>query len=236
MAKTKVNLNNVPKHIGIIMDGNRRWAKKRGLVALDGHEAGVKALVKIIDHCLELGVETLTIYALSTENWRQRAKEEVKGLFGLLIRLVREKKQEYKKKGIKVGVLGDIEAFPHKVSFAIKEILSIVKTREKLKVNVCLNYGGRDEIVKAVQNIIEKKIPANKINEEEFAKHLYTNGSQDPDLMIRTGGEVRISNFLIWQLSYSELYFTPVLWPDFSPEELDNAIIEYQKRERRFGK
>jgi undecaprenyl diphosphate synthase len=236
MAKTKIDLNNVPKHIGIIMDGNRRWARKRGLAALEGHEAGVKALVKIIDHCLELGVETLTIYALSTENWRQRAKEEVKGLFGLLIRLVREKKQEYKKKGIKVGVLGDIEAFPHKVSFAIKEILSIVKTREKLKVNVCLNYGGRDEIVKAVQNIIEKKIPANKINEEEFAKHLYTNGSQDPDLMIRTGGEVRISNFLIWQLSYSELYFTPVLWPDFSPEELDKAIVEYQKRERRFGK
>lgn len=236
MVKTKIDLNKVPKHIGIIMDGNRRWAKKRGLVALDGHEAGVKALVKIIDHCLELGVETLTIYALSTENWRQRAKEEVKGLFGLLIRLVKEKKQEYKKKGIKVGVLGDIEAFPRKVSYAIKEILAIVKTREKLKVNVCLNYGGRDEIVKAVQNIIEKKIPANKINEEEFAKHLYTNGSQDPDLIIRTGGEVRISNFLIWQLSYSELYFTNVLWPDFSPEELDKAIIEYQKRERRFGK
>jgi undecaprenyl diphosphate synthase len=236
MAKTKIDLNKVPKHIGIIMDGNRRWARKRGLAALEGHEAGVKALVKIIDHCLELGVETLTIYALSTENWRQRAKEEVKGLFGLLIRLVREKKQEYKQKGIKVGVLGDIEAFPPKVSFAIKQILSIVKTREKLKVNVCLNYGGRDEIIKAVQKIIEKKIPANKINEEEFAKHLYTNGSQDPDLMIRTGGEVRISNFLIWQLSYSELYFTPVLWPDFSPEELDKAILDFQKRERRFGK
>lgn len=236
MTKQKIDYQKVPKHIGIIMDGNRRWAKKRGLSTVEGHEAGVKALVKIIDHCLELGVETLTVYALSTENWRQRAKEEVKGLFDLLVRIVKEKKQEYKEKGVKVGILGDFEAFPHKVSFAIKEILAIIKTREKLKVNVCLNYGGRDEIIKAVQKIIEKKIPANEISEEEFAKHLYTNGSHDPDLIIRTGGEVRISNFLIWQLSYSELYFTRVLWPNFSPEELDKAILDFQKRERRFGK
>jgi undecaprenyl diphosphate synthase len=236
MAKTKIDLNKVPKHIGIIMDGNRRWAKKRGLSSIEGHEAGVKALVKIIDHCLERNVETLTVYALSTENWRKRAKDEVKGIFNLLVRIVKEKKKEYKEKGIKLGVLGDFEAFPHKVSFAIKEILAVIKTREKLKVNVCLNYGGRDEIIKAVQKIVDKKIPVKDINEEEFAKHLYTSGSQDPDLIIRTGGEVRISNFLIWQLSYSELYFTNVLWPDFSPEELDKAIIEYQKRERRFGK
>lgn len=236
MAKTKIDLNNIPKHIGIIMDGNRRWAKKRGLTSIEGHEAGVKALVKIVDHCLELGVETLTVYALSTENWRKRAREEVKGIFDLLVRMVKEKKQEYKEKGVKLGVLGDFEAFPRRVSQAIKEILAIVKAREKLKVNVCLNYGGRDEIIKAVQKIIDKKIPADKITEEEFSKHLYTNGSQDPDLIIRTGGEIRISNFLIWQMSYSELYFTDILWPDFSPAELDKAIAEYQRRERRFGK
>jgi len=236
MTKSKIDLNNIPKHIGIIMDGNRRWAKKRGLSTLEGHEAGVKALVKIIDHCLERKVETLTVYALSTENWRRRARDEVKGIFNLLVRIVKEKKKEYKEKGIKLGVLGDFEAFPNKVASAIKEILAVIKTREKLKVNVCLNYGGRDEIIKAVQKIVDKKIPAGKITEEEFSKHLYTNGSQDPDLIIRTGGEVRISNFLIWQMSYSELYFTNVLWPDFSPEELDKAIVEYQKRERRFGK
>lgn len=238
MAKTKIKLDpkNIPQHIGIIMDGNRRWAAKRGLVAMEGHREGVKALVKIVDHCLELGVKRLTIYALSTENWRKRAKEEVRGLFNLLTKIVEEKKEEYKQKGIKMAVLGNFQAFPRRVVRAIREMLKIVKKHERLKVNVALNYGGRDEIIRAIKKIASEGIPPEKINEKMFGKYLYTNAEPDPDLIIRTGGELRLSNFLIWQMSYSELYFTDTLWPDFSPLELDKAIADYQKRQRRFGK
>jgi undecaprenyl diphosphate synthase len=236
MAKTKLDMKRIPKHIGIIMDGNRRWSVKRGLTVVQGHEAGVKALERIINHCFDLGLKTLTIYALSTENWRKRAKKEVGGIFDLLIKLVEEKKEEYKKKGIKLAVLGNFQAFPKKVVRAIKGMLKIVKTHERLKVNVALNYGSRDEIIKAVQQIIKEKIPPEKINEKIFSKFLYTNGEPDPDLLIRTGGEIRLSNFLLWQLSYSELYFTNILWPDFTPAELDKTIAEYQKRQRRFGR
>jgi len=235
MAKAKLDPNDIPQHIGIIMDGNRRWAAKRSLTAVQGHEAGVKALVKIVDHCLELGVKTLTVYTLSTENWRKRAKEEVRGIFNLLVRAVEEKKEEYKRKGIKVAILGDFQAFPRKVVRAIEEILAIVKKHERLKVNVALNYGGRDEILRAVKKIVSQKIPHQKINEKTFGKLLYTNGERDPDLIIRAGGEIRLSNFLLWQMSYSELYFTDTLWPDFTPEKLDKAIAEYQRRTRRFG-
>jgi undecaprenyl diphosphate synthase len=150
--------------------------------------------------------------------------------------MVKEKKEEYTRKGIKVAVLGNFQAFPRKVVAAIEEILKIVKRHERMKVNLALNYGGRDEILRAVKKIVGEGIPPERINEETFGKFLYTNGERDPDLMIRTGGEIRISNFLLWQLSYAELYFTDTLWPDFSPQELDKAIVEYQRRERRFGK
>lgn len=236
MAKNNLDLTNIPKHVGIIMDGNRRWAKKNGLSTVEGHEAGVKALVKIIDYSQELGIETVTVYALSTENWRKRAKEEVKGIFNLLVRIVKDKRVEYQKKGVKIAVLGDFQAFPSKVSMAIKQRTSILKAKEELRLNICLNYGGRDEIVRAIKQIIADKIPSEKIDENLVSQYLYTKDGIDPDLIIRTGGEVRISNFLIWQLSYSELYFTNCLWPDFSPAELDKAIVEFQKRERRFGK
>jgi len=236
VAKIKLDMDNIPQHVGIIMDGNRRWAAKRGLTINQGHEAGTKALEKIVEHCLELGVKTLTVYTLSTENWRKRTKEEVRGIFELLIRFVKEKKEEYKKKGVKLGVLGDFQAFPRKVVQAIKEVLKIVKKHERLKVNIALNYGGRDEILRAVRKIISQRIPPKKINEENFGKFLYTNGEPDPDLIIRTGGEIRLSNFLLWQMSYSELYFTNTLWPEFSPAKLDKAIAEYQKRQRNFGK
>ncbi len=234
-SQIKLDSKRIPKHIGIIMDGNRRWAAKKGLTAIQGHEAGVQALVKIVEHCLELGVETLTIYALSTENWRKRAKKEVEGIFSLLVRAVAEKKEEYKKKGVKLAILGNFQAFPRKVVRAIEEMMSIVKTHERLKVNVALNYGGRDEILRAVKKIADQKISPKKINEKMFGKLLYTNDTPDPNLIIRTGGQVRLSNFLLWQASYSELYFTDTLWPDFSPAKLDKAIVEYQKRTRRFG-
>jgi len=236
MTKIKLDPNNIPQHIGIIMDGNRRWAAKRGLTVNQGHEAGAKALEKIVEHCLDLGIKTLTVYALSTENWRKRTKEEVKGIFDLLVKMVKEKKEEYKKKGVKIAILGDFQAFPRKVVRAIKEILAIVKKHERLKVNLALNYGGRDEILRVVKKIIAEGVPPEKLTEENFSKFLYTNGEPDPDLIIRTGGELRLSNFLLWQMSYSELYFTDILWPDFTPEELDKAIADYQKRQRRFGK
>ena len=226
----------IPSHIAIIMDGNRRWAKKRGLTATEGHEAGIKNLTKIVDHCEKLGIKTLTIYTLSTENWRKRAKKEVKGIFDLLIKLVKEKKKEYKKRGIKVAALGDITQFPERVRRAIEEITKIVIKNETMRVNLALNYGGRDEIVRAVQKIVKEGIKPGEIDEEVIANHLYTNGQPDPDLVIRPGGEQRLSNFLLWQMSYSEIYFTDVLWPDFTPAELDKALAEYAKRQRRFGK
>lgn len=236
MTKAKLDPKNIPQHIGIIMDGNRRWAVKKALNVNEGHEAGVRALEEIVEHCLDLGVKTLTVYTLSTENWRKRAKEEVKGIFDLLVKMVKEKKEEYQKKGVKVAVLGDFQAFPRRVVRAIGEILKIVKTHERLKLNLALNYGGRDEILQAVRKMMKQKIAPNKINEQTFGKFLYTNGEPDPDLIIRTGGEIRLSNFLLWQMSYAELYFTDTLWPDFSPAKLDIAIAEFQKRQRRFGK
>ena len=236
MKKIKLDLNNIPQHIGIIMDGNRRWAEKKGLGINDGHKAGAQALEKIIEYCLKLEVKTLTVYALSTENWRKRSQKEVKGIFDLLVSYVKERKKDYARRGVKLAVLGEFQAFPRKVADALKEVLGVIKKEERLKVNVALNYGGRDEIIKAVKEIMAKKIPIEKVTEETFGKFLYTNGEADPDLIIRTGGEIRLSNFLLWQMSYSELYFTDTLWPNFSPKELDKAIFEYQRRQRNFGK
>ena len=226
----------IPSHIAIIMDGNRRWAKKHGKTTVDGHQAGAEATAKIVDHCEKLGVKTLTLYTLSTENWKNRTKKEVKGIFNLLIKIVKEKKNEYAKRGIRMSVLGDINEFPQKVRRAIREIAKIVIKNETMRVNLALNYGGRDEIVRAVQKIVKEGIKPKEINEKVITKHLYTNGQRDPDLIIRPGGEQRLSNFLLWQMSYSEIYFTDVLWPDFTPQELNKALEEYAKRQRRYGK
>jgi len=232
----KLDQKKIPQHIAIIMDGNRRWAKAKNLTFTKGHQAGAKNLIKLVDHCEKIGVKHLTIYALSTENWRKRTKQEVEGIFNLLIKITKEKKEDYKKRGIKFFVLGNFQAFPLKVRKAIQEIVNIVKKHERFKFNVALNYGGRDEIVRAVQNIVKDGVKPGKINEKLVEKYLYTNGQPDPELVIRTGGEIRISNFLLWQLSYSELYFTNTLWPAFGPKQLEKAIKEYQKRDRRFGK
>jgi len=236
MNRQKLDLKNIPKHVAIIMDGNRRWAKEKGLSINAGHEAGARNLDEIVKRAEELGIKYLTVYTLSTENWRKRSAEEVKGIFDLLLRIVKEKKKEYEGRGVRLFVLGNFQAFPRKVARAIAEILKIVLKHERIKVNLALNYGGRDEIIKAIREIIREGVPANKVNEELVEKHLYTNGQPDPDLIIRTGGEIRLSNFLLWQMSYSELYFTDTLWPDFGPAQLEEAILEYQKRQRRFGK
>jgi len=231
-----IDKEKVPKHIAIIMDGNRRWATNKGKSVDDGHEAGARNLDEIVKKCEEMGVKHLTVYTLSTENWRKRTKEEVVGIFNLLLKIIREKKKDYEKRGVRLFVLGNFQAFPRKVARAISEVLKIVLKNERIKVNLALNYGGRDEIVTAVQEIIKEKIPWNKIDEKLIADHLYTKGQPDPDLIIRTGGEVRLSNFLLWQMSYAELYFTNTLWPDFGPRELEKAVVEYQRRQRRFGK
>ena len=232
----KIDPNNLPQHIAIIMDGNRRWAANRGLSPSDGHKAGAQNLEKIVDHCKEIGVKHITVYALSTENWRKRSAQEVKGIFDLLIKVVKEKREEYKKSGIKFFVLGNFQAFPLKVRKAIKKITDMILDKERLKFNVALNYGGRDEIVTAIKNIIKDGVKPTQVNEKLVSSYLYTTGQPDPDLVIRPGGEFRLSNFLLWQTSYAELYFTDILWPDFTPAKLDEAIYWYQQRDRRLGK
>lgn len=236
VTKNDLSKAKIPKHIAIILDGNRRWARKKGLSVSKGHKEGAKNLERIVEHCRKLGVKHLTVYALSTENWRKRAKKEVEGIFGLLIRIVKEKKEEYRKRGIKLTVLGNFQAFPLKVRRAIEEMLKIVKKHERMKCNIALNYGARDELIRAIQNMMKDGVKPSEVNEGLVNQYLYTKDAPDPDLIIRTGGELRLSNFLLWQLSYAELYFTNTLWPDFGPKELDKAILEYNKRKRRFGK
>ena len=226
----------VPRHIAIIQDGNRRWARSKDLSISEGHKAGAENAGRIVDHCQKLGVKHVTLYALSTENWRKRAKKEVEGIFELLIGIVKEKKEEYREKGVKLAVLGNFQAFPLKVRRAIEEMLKIVKRHERIKCNIALNYGGREEIVRAIQEMIKDGVKPSEVNEKLVNDYLYTKDVPDPDLIIRTGGEFRLSNFLLWQMSYAELYFTDTLWPDFGPKELDKAILEYNQRQRRFGK
>jgi len=233
---SKIDPKRLPKHIAIIMDGNRRWAAAKNLSPTDGHKAGAKNLEKIVDYCQEIGIKYLTVYALSTENWRKRSAQEVKGIFNLLLKVVKEKKEEYQRSGIRFFVLGNFQAFPLKIRKAIKKILDIVLKKERLKFNVALNYGGRDEIVNAIKEMIKDGVKASQVNEDLVSKYLYTKGQPDPDLLIRPGGEYRLSNFLLWQMSYAELYFTDTLWPDFTPKKLDQAIIQYQHRQRRRGK
>lgn len=233
---SKIDPNNLPKHIAIIMDGNRRWAVSKNLSPGDGHKAGAQNLEKIMNYCLNLGVNYLTVYALSTENWKKRSAKEVKGIFDLLVYLVSSNFQKYSHAGIKLNIIGDFSVFPPYVVKAIDKALSFKIKFPKMTMNIALNYGGRDEIISAIQNIIKDDIKTSQINEELVSKYLYTKGQPDPDLVIRPGGEYRLSNFLLWQTSYTELYFTDVLWPDFNKKQLDKAIIWYQQRHRRMGK
>lgn len=225
----------LPRHVGIIMDGNRRWARRQGLKDIQGHRAGADNLSKIVDYAADLGIETLTVYALSTENLTKRATVELAQLFALITEAVTRHIREMQKKGIKIAVIGEINAMPFTVRRAIGNALKVVVKNERIKVNIALNYGGRAEIVRAVQSLIKDGIKPTEVDEEAIARKLYTQNGHDPDLIIRTGGQVRISNFLLWQSSYSEFYFTDTLWPDFGPEELDKALEEYQNRKRNFG-
>jgi len=232
----KIDLKNVPQHIAIIMDGNRRWAKNHNLSISEGHKAGAQNLEKVIKYCRKIGIKRVTVYALSTENWRFRSPQEVKGLFNLLLDIVKNKTHEFQQSGVKLFVLGNISAFPQKIKNAIKKLLKKTILKEEISVNIALNYGGRDEIVNAVKLIVKDKVPVNKINEKLISRYLYTKEQPDPELIIRPGGEYRISNFLIWQTSYSEFYFSDILWPDFDEKQMEKAILWYQQRQRRFGK
>lgn len=224
-----------PTHIAIIMDGNGRWAAARGLPRLEGHRAGTENLRQIIRASVEFGVKYLTLYAFSTENWG-RPKEEVNGLLTILESVIDRELKELKEEGVRIVHVGRLEAMPKKVREKVRHSMEITQNNDRLILNIAWNYGGRDEIVYAIQQIIKSGIAPEAVNEEVITQHLFTSGCPDPDLIIRTSGEMRVSNFLIWQSAYSEWYFTPTLWPDFNKEELRKAIEEYSHRKRRFGK
>ena len=229
---------NMPKHIAIIMDGNRRWAKAKGKPASFGHKEGAKTLEKIVRYANKIGLEHITVYAFSTENWK-RAEDEVKALMMLLQNYLDEYAKRADTENIKVKILGDITALSEGMQKSIKKCMERTKNNTGVTFNIALNYGGRDEILKAIKqiatNVKEGKIDIDDITEKMISDNLYTKGQPDPDLLIRTSGELRLSNFLPWQVVYSEFLFIDKNWPDFEEKDLDEAILEYQKRTRKFG-
>lgn len=228
----------IPRHIAIIMDGNGRWAKKRGLPRVAGHREGVKSVRDVVEACAQLGVKYLTLFAFSTENWR-RPKQEVDTLMKLLIRTLRTETDNLHKNDIKLMTIGDIESLPDEVQRELKEAMEKTKNNKRMVLNLALSYSGRWEIIQAVRDIAkdvkEGKINVEDIDDRLFSNYLRTAGLPDPDLLIRTSGEYRISNFLLWQIAYTELYICDCLWPDFRRKHLYEAIRDYQRRERRFG-
>ncbi len=228
----------LPKHIAIIMDGNRRWAKEQGIEIRLGHKEGAETLKKIAKYANKIGIKYLTVYAFSTENWK-RTKEEVGALMGLLQMYVADFLNDKELENIKINVLGDISKLDSGLQKSIRKAIDKTKDYTGLTLNIAFNYGGRDEITSAVKNIAlkaqNKEIKIEDINEELISNNLYTANQPDPDLLIRTSGEERISNFLLWQLAYTEFLFINKLWPDFSEKDLDEAIEEYKKRNRKFG-
>lgn len=228
---------NVPRHIAIILDGNGRWAKNRGLPRKAGHVAGAENFRKIATYCRDIGVDYLTVYAFSTENWK-RPEDEVSGIMGLLDKYLREAIRDMEKKHMKMKVFGDTSMLSPKLQELVKETEEVAKGVDGFQANICLNYGGRAEIIRAAEQYANDVIMgrvADDLTEEQFSKYMYSADIPDPDLIIRPGGEQRISNFLLWQCAYSEFYYTDVLWPDFSTEELDKAIAVFNSRDRRFG-
>ncbi|HMI06468.1 MAG TPA: isoprenyl transferase [Flavobacterium sp.] len=234
-----INKDNLPKHLAIIMDGNGRWAKQQGMLRAFGHENGTKSVRATVETCAKLGIENLTLYAFSTENWN-RPKLEVQTLMKLLISSLKNELKTLEKNDIRLNSIGNLEMLPKSAQKELLEVINKTKNNNRMTLTLALSYGSREEIVSAVRNISDKVknniISIDAIDESIINQHLYTQNLPDVDLLIRTSGEHRISNFLLWQIAYAELYFTDVLWPDFKDEDLYEAIISYQKRERRFGK
>jgi undecaprenyl diphosphate synthase len=237
--KKSVLSKSLPKHIAIIMDGNGRWAKQQGMLRAFGHENGTKSVRTTVEACAELGVKNLTLYAFSTENWN-RPKIEVKTLMKLLVSSLKKEIKTLQKNDIKLSAIGNLNSLPTKVHNELEEVMDQTKDNSRMTLTLALSYGSREELLNTVKEISIKVknniISIENIDESIINEHLYTQNLPDVDLLIRTSGEQRISNFLLWQIAYAELYFTNVLWPDFTKEHLYDAIIEYQKRERRFGK
>jgi undecaprenyl diphosphate synthase len=224
----------LPKHVAIIMDGNRRWAEKQGLSRIEGHRAGANAALEVIKYLNSKGISYVTLFSFSTENWN-RPTDEVNELMRMLEQYIVNESRKLYKLGFKIKHIGHTNRLSKKLVQGIEQAIAKTAKNTGITVNLAFDYGGRTEIVDAVKKIVESKIPASEIDQNIFANSLYTAGIPDVDLLVRTGGELRLSNFLMWQLAYSELFFTPVLWPDFGPEEMDAALSAFQSRERRFG-
>ena len=235
----KINKDYLPKHLAIIMDGNGRWAKQKGLLRAFGHEKGTKSVRTTVETCAKLGIENLTLYAFSTENWN-RPKLEVDTLMKLLVNSLKKELTTLEKNNIRLNCIGNIDLLPAKAKEALLTVIENTKNNTRMTLTLALSYGSREELLNAVKIISEKVknniISIDTLDDSIINEHLYTHNLPDVDLMIRTSGEHRISNFLLWQIAYAEFYFTDVLWPDFKEEDLYEAIISYQKRERRFGK
>ncbi len=234
-----INKDNLPNHLAIIMDGNGRWAKQKGFLRAFGHENGTKSVRLVVETCAKLGIKNLTLYAFSTENWN-RPKLEVETLMRLLISSLKNELKTLTENNIRLLSIGNLELLPKSAKKELEDVIEKTKNNTHMTLTLALSYGSREEILQAVRNISDKVknniISINDIDESIINQHLYTRNLPDVDLLIRTSGEHRISNFMLWQIAYAELYFTDVLWPDFKEEDLYEAIISYQKRERRFGK
>lgn len=237
--KSLIDLNNLPKHIAVIMDGNGRWAKKQGAKRIFGHRNAIEAVRQITESCAELGIKHLTLYAFSTENW-SRPRAEVKGLMELLVSTIKKETATLTKNNVRLTSIGDFDSLPKNCQRELNESVELTKDNTGLNLILALSYSGRWEILTAVKELLKdvkkETIGLDDINYDTFSNYLCTKNIPDPELLIRTSGEMRISNFLLWQIAYTELYITDVLWPDFRKENLYEAIVAYQKRERRFGK
>ena len=238
MAKAETEASKVPRHVAIIMDGNGRWAQQHKLPRLSGHEAGRKSVKKVVQAAIAHGVRYLTLYAFSVENW-QRPRDEVQGLMGLLRLVLREELAEMGREGVRLRAMGRLQDLPEAVREELEATIEKTRANTKLDLILALSYGSRVEITEAAKAIAQEvksgQLEADKITEETISQHLYTRDLPDPDLLIRTSGEMRISNFMLWQISYAEIHVTPVLWPDFGKEEFAAALADYARRDRRFG-
>ncbi|MBI4961173.1 MAG: di-trans,poly-cis-decaprenylcistransferase [Desulfovibrio sp.] len=224
----------IPRHLAVIMDGNGRWAQARGLSRSEGHKAGTEAAKRLVTRCREIGVSHLTLYTFSKENWK-RPEDEVRTLFDLLVRFLNNELKSLLEQNIRLNVLGELEDFPFAVHQVLKHVLKKTAKCSAMTLNLALNYSGRAEILRACRRLIEQGAKPEEVTEERFSNELFTAGQPDPDLVIRTSGEIRISNYLLWQSAYAEYYFTDVAWPDFDSVQLDLALEAYASRQRRFG-
>ncbi len=237
--RSQIDLERLPQHIAVIMDGNGRWARKRHLPRIAGHRAGIRAVRQVVESCARLGVPCLTLYAFSVENWK-RPRTEVKLLMQLLREYLKKEIAELNRNNIQFGAIGRIGSLPKPVQHDLSNTIEETRSNTGLRLTLALNYGGRAELIDAVRSLVSQlkgngSLDLDSITEQTFSQHLYTHDLPDPDLLIRTSGEMRLSNFLLWQVAYSEIWVTDILWPDFTERELFQAIIDFQRRERRYG-